>query len=327
MALRVLLADESSTIKKVFQLALQDYAVEVKPVALGVDVQAVAADFQPDIIFADILLQKKNGYEVCADMKADAQLRSIPIVLMWSGFMELDQDKFDACAADGRLEKPFDVAQLRKVVQDLVPKTKTQSLSNYLEFPDVPKEEQQSAPSPSAPPQREETSLEAEETEDADDFHPVSIPALGAKNEKFQVSDEEEDGAEFVMKTAASIDVNGLQEEDAQQQEAEEEAQTQPAIPVPVEMANENEAEDDGLEVDFSHNEEEENFSFRHPGKTVVRPANSFDLKPEEVREIVERLAPKIIEEIAWKVVPELATQIIERELKSLLAEKESTLS
>ena len=60
MALRVLLADESSTIKKVFQLALQDFAVEVRPVNIGVDVAMVAKNFKPDIIFADVMLQKKE---------------------------------------------------------------------------------------------------------------------------------------------------------------------------------------------------------------------------------------------------------------------------
>jgi CheY-like chemotaxis protein len=64
MALRVLLADESSTIKKVMQLALQDFGVEVKAVPIGVDVVQVAKSFEPDIIFADILLAKMNGYEV-----------------------------------------------------------------------------------------------------------------------------------------------------------------------------------------------------------------------------------------------------------------------
>src|SRR5690348_5203904 len=108
MALRVLLADESSTIKKVFQLALQDFAVEVRPVNVGLDVLTVAQGFQPDIIFIDILLQKKNGYEVSAELKQDAQLKSVPVVLMWSGFMELDDDKFQASLANAKLEKPFD---------------------------------------------------------------------------------------------------------------------------------------------------------------------------------------------------------------------------
>ena len=68
MALRVLLADESSTIKKVMQLALQDFGVEVKSVPIGLDVSQAAKSFRPDIIFADVLLAKKSGYDVSAEL-------------------------------------------------------------------------------------------------------------------------------------------------------------------------------------------------------------------------------------------------------------------
>ena len=135
MALRVLLADESVTIKKVIQLALQDFAVEVKAVPVGLDVLEVSKSFQPDLVFADILLQKRSGYEVCADLKKDPTTAAIPVVLMWSSFMELDQRQVDACGADGRLEKPFEVEALRKLVLELVPRTRSQRLAHFLEYP------------------------------------------------------------------------------------------------------------------------------------------------------------------------------------------------
>jgi two-component system cell cycle response regulator len=134
MALRVLLADESTTIKKVMQLALQDFAVEVKAVHAGIDVLEVARSFRPDIIFADVLLQKKNGYEVAGLVKNDPELRSIPVVLMWSSFMDLDDAQARSSGAEGRLEKPFDVETLRKQVLELVPKTRSQRLAHFLEF-------------------------------------------------------------------------------------------------------------------------------------------------------------------------------------------------
>jgi CheY-like chemotaxis protein len=135
MALRVLLADESVTIKKVIQLALQDFAVEVKAVPVGLDVLEVSKSFQPDLVFADILLQKRSGYEVCADLKRDAATAAIPVVLMWSSFMELDQRQVDTCGADGRLEKPFEVEALRKLVLELVPRTRSQRMAHFLEYP------------------------------------------------------------------------------------------------------------------------------------------------------------------------------------------------
>jgi CheY-like chemotaxis protein len=135
MALRVLLADESVTIKKVIQLALQDFAVEVKAVPVGLDVMNVAKSFTPDLVFADILLQKKSGYEVCAELKKDKVTAAIPVVLMWSSFMELDAQQFNSSGADGKLEKPFEVEQLRKLVLELVPRTRSQRLAHFLEFP------------------------------------------------------------------------------------------------------------------------------------------------------------------------------------------------
>lgn len=138
MALRVLLADESSTIKKVMQLALQDFAVEVKSVPSGTDVLPVTKSFKPDIIFADVLLSKKNGYEVSIEIKGNADTRHIPVILMWSGFMELDKEKTRQSMANATLEKPFDAEILRNIILKHCPKTQTNPVSDFLDFPILP---------------------------------------------------------------------------------------------------------------------------------------------------------------------------------------------
>lgn len=147
MALRVLLADESSTIKKVMQLALQDFGVEVKSVQVGLDVLTVTKTFNPDIIFADVLLSKKSGYDVCKELKSDKDVKHIPVLLMWSGFMELDEARATASMANDRLEKPFDADILRALVKKYVPRTQSNPVSNYLSFPPMPefREESQDA--------------------------------------------------------------------------------------------------------------------------------------------------------------------------------------
>jgi two-component system cell cycle response regulator len=151
MALRVLLADESISIKKVIQLSLQDYGTEVKSVPVGIDVPEAARTFEPDIIFIDILLSKKSGYDVARELKAQQATQHIPIVLMWSGFMELDPKKAAEAQADGQLEKPFDADQLRNLVKKLVPRLAGNTISNYLQFPQRPEFEEPQAPQPAAP--------------------------------------------------------------------------------------------------------------------------------------------------------------------------------
>lgn len=122
MSLRILLADESSTIKKAFEIGLDSYGAEIKNVQHGIDVLEVAESFKPDIIFADVLISKMNGYEVCAQIKQNPKLQQTPVVLMWSGFMDIDEDKYFTCHADGKIEKPFSADQLLTLIQTLVQK-------------------------------------------------------------------------------------------------------------------------------------------------------------------------------------------------------------
>ena len=140
MALRVLLADESASIKKAIQLSLQDFDLDLKSLSFGIDVLNIARSFKPDIIFVDILLQKRNGYEVCQDLKAAHDLAHIPVVLLWSGFMNIDNNKLQSVQADAKIEKPFDSKLLRDLVHKLVPKTMSNDLSEFLDLPEIPGE-------------------------------------------------------------------------------------------------------------------------------------------------------------------------------------------
>lgn len=122
MSLRILLADESSTIKKAFEIGLNSFGAEIKNVQHGIDVLEVAEHFKPDIIFADVLISKMNGYAVCSQIKQHPTLSGTPVVLMWSGFMDIDEDKYYTCQADGKIEKPFSADQLMSLIQNLVQK-------------------------------------------------------------------------------------------------------------------------------------------------------------------------------------------------------------
>jgi CheY-like chemotaxis protein len=135
MALKVLLADDSAAIKRVVQLSLQDFGVTIKAVSSGQDVIDVARSFQPDLAFVDVLLPQKPGYDIAAEMKADPILKKIPIILLWSSFMDFDDKKFVASGADDRLEKPFEVSQIRNLVNKLVSRTASNPISKHLEFP------------------------------------------------------------------------------------------------------------------------------------------------------------------------------------------------
>ncbi len=159
MSLKILLADESPTIRKAFEIALKDYGVKVQSVHQGIDVKELCESFKPHICFLDVLIPKLNGYEVSTQLKAEPTLSKIPTVIMWSGFMELDENKFMTSGANGKIEKPFESAELRTLVQKLVPSLESNEIAKHIIPDTLPGDEifgnpgqqvAQSAPTPSS---------------------------------------------------------------------------------------------------------------------------------------------------------------------------------
>jgi CheY-like chemotaxis protein len=339
MALRVLLADESISIKKVMQLSLQDYGVEVKAVPVGLDVLEVAQSFLPDIVFADILLSKKNGYEVAKELKDNPRTANIPLVLMWSGFMELDAEKAREAQIAGELEKPFDADQLRTLVKKLVPRLGKNVIADYLEFPDRPSfEENQEAPlgldlNPSsvslrrnlehAPealsfssmeistPSKDEDSLPfLAEMDEPEDFQQVPLPRTRNNPLVPEAGDES-------WSSSKLTDFLVEMPDDSQAFESPEQDLTSASIALSGE-----ESEVSLEELDLSSSE------LKSRASTYRAPEREPSTQMETiVREEIRAQTQQVLEDIAWKIIPEMAERIIREELEKLLKESQNLTS
>lgn len=346
MALRVLLADESSTIKKVMQLALADFGVEVKSVPVGLDVLAVAKTFKPDIIFADVLLTKRTGYEVSGDLKSDSETSSIPVVLMWSGFMEIDEARASHSRADRRLEKPFDAEQLRTLVSDLVPKTKSNPVSHFLSFPEMPQFEETPA-TPAATPQ---VAIPGEEIGSADIY---GIPEVDA-DEAFHVAGEEFSSVPLTRsvpheKTEEEMEEGGWSHQDLTKfkikvpEVDENDFATKFIIPQDELTHAHIEVAGDFEEISFGEDEKsvappptpapKKSAPAAEPVpavKATPRPAEHMQQKSDINADLVEKIlreeARQVIESVCWKILPEIAERLVRDEIQKLLREAEKSI-
>ncbi len=312
MALRVLLADESSTIKKVLQLALSDYGIEVKSVPSGIDVISVALDFRPELIFADILLTKRNGYEVCGDIKAHPQLKNIPVVLMWSSFMEFDEKLAQKAGANGRLEKPFDTEGLRDVVNRLVKKTDTHPLKGLLDFPTLPDfEESETMVRHRLQNQAQNDSLVIDD--DLEDFQPLDLKPVATKNKPTPAKTQKAPAVHTI--TEEYDPSNDIQIETENFGEFEE------VVLVKSDKEDELETKIQGQLKNYLENSpvalnKIQNSNDGGKGKPLTR----FDeqLVREEVRSMAEK--------ICWQIIPEITEKIVREELKKLLTDIEKSV-
>jgi CheY-like chemotaxis protein len=74
---------------------------------------------RPDVILLDLNMPKKNGFEVLEEVKCDAKLRAIPVIVFTTSEYEEDIAKAYANGASTFITKPSDFDQLLSILEDL----------------------------------------------------------------------------------------------------------------------------------------------------------------------------------------------------------------
>ncbi len=117
---KILLADESITIRKVVELVLSDEGFQVEAVATGDEAISAAAEVKPALILADVKAKGKNGYEIAQAIKGNPATTQIPVLLLAGAFEPVNEDLMKKSGADGSLIKPFEAKDLIDKVKTLV---------------------------------------------------------------------------------------------------------------------------------------------------------------------------------------------------------------
>ena len=119
---RVLVVDDSNTIRTSAQVFLRQAGYVVTLAETGYDALAVIEEAAPQLIFLDILMPRLDGYQTCTLLKSNPEYRSIPIVLLSSKDGVFDQARGQLAGADEYMTKPFARDDLLKVVESYVSK-------------------------------------------------------------------------------------------------------------------------------------------------------------------------------------------------------------
>lgn len=120
MATTLLLADDSPTIGKILQMALQSEPYQIRSVLTADEALAELRKAPPVMFLCDLNLPAKSGYEFARLIRKDSKLRDIRVVLLASAFEPVDDAQFAECGADGLVKKPFDPAELRQKLRQIL---------------------------------------------------------------------------------------------------------------------------------------------------------------------------------------------------------------
>ncbi len=119
MTKKLLLAEDSLTIRKVFELALSRSDIAITAVDNGEDAVRLAGEIFPDLVVADLTLPGKNGFAIAAELRAMEKTEKIPVLILSGTLVPLDEARFKASGARGVLFKPFESRELLENIERL----------------------------------------------------------------------------------------------------------------------------------------------------------------------------------------------------------------
>src|SRR6476660_8681220 len=105
--LRVMVIDDSKTIRRTAETLLKREGAEVVTATDGFEALAKIADHQPQIIFVDIMMPRLDGYQTCALIKNNQLFKSTPVIMLSSKDGLFDKARGRIVGSEQYLTKPF----------------------------------------------------------------------------------------------------------------------------------------------------------------------------------------------------------------------------
>jgi len=120
MLKKILVIDDEPELVKAATVRLQASGYEVISAYDGQEGIGKAKEGKPDLILLDIIMPKKDGYEVCKNLKSNPKTRDIPIIIFTASGQEGLEKKCMAIGASAMIRKPFETAELLELVDKLL---------------------------------------------------------------------------------------------------------------------------------------------------------------------------------------------------------------
>lgn len=121
VGLRVLLVDDSRTMRESARSLLEDSGCQLTLASNGFEALCQVAVLRPHLVFMDIAMPELDGFQACALIRASARHGATPVVLVSANDGRLDRARAELVGAQRYILKPFRKADLLAALRELVP--------------------------------------------------------------------------------------------------------------------------------------------------------------------------------------------------------------
>ncbi len=118
---RVMVVDDSITVRKVTQRLLNRHDYEVFTAKDGVDALNVLHDNKPDVMLLDIEMPRMDGFELATIIRHDETLKDLPIIMITSRTGEKHRQRAESIGVNHYMGKPYNEVDLLQTIEALLP--------------------------------------------------------------------------------------------------------------------------------------------------------------------------------------------------------------
>lgn len=116
--IKVMVIDDSNTIRKSAEIFLRPFGCEVILAEDGFDAMSKIVENQPDIIFVDITMPRLDGYQACKLIKNNPIYQSTPVIMLSSKDGLFDKARGRMSGSNDYLTKPFTAEGLLSIIRN-----------------------------------------------------------------------------------------------------------------------------------------------------------------------------------------------------------------
>jgi chemosensory pili system protein ChpA (sensor histidine kinase/response regulator) len=117
----VLLVEDTNEQRNLVAFFLELNGYQVVVASDGIEGLAEARKSRPDLIMLDLGMPKMDGFQMMAELRADAALKDIPIVVISAWASPKHRERAEAAGADAFITKPFELSDILAAVQKFLP--------------------------------------------------------------------------------------------------------------------------------------------------------------------------------------------------------------
>ena len=116
----ILVVDDELMNREMLQICLTSEGYEVQQAQSGEKALEIIAVRPPDLVLTDVRMHGISGYQLCAQLKADAATRTIPVVIVTGLGSDEDKQQGIRAGADDFVEKPLNLPVMLNRIKSLV---------------------------------------------------------------------------------------------------------------------------------------------------------------------------------------------------------------